>query len=389
MDDDFYARIPPLTRFIELANRQAYHDVPRPWFVVVTDVIGSTKAIEAGRYKDVNIVGAASIVAVINSVPSPNLPYVFGGDGATLLVGPSDIEAARLALARLATASKAYFDLDLRVGVVPVADLLDRGYDLQVSKLALSDSKSLAMLWGTAVKAAEELVKSPRTAATYAVQPATDGSRPELDGLSCRWQPLSSRQGHMLSVIAVARPQNLEEAGRIYRDMVAFLEEVMPMGTPIHESTAHMGNDPRALDIEATLRTQSLTGLRRFVVRRFIQFETWVARYLLRTRRSFGGFDGRRYKDTLIRHTDFRKFDGAVRMVLDVTDEQARRIENYLAQAYGRGEIFYGVHRSGQALMTCVVRDREDDHIHFIDGADGGYALAAKGLKDQIKQAAA
>lgn len=40
------------------------------------------------------------------------------------------------------------------------------------------------------------------------------------------------------------------------------------------------------------------------------------------------------------------------------------------------------------SLMTCYVDDINDGgHIHFIDGADGGYAMAAKQLKRQIKDA--
>ena len=37
--------------------------------------------------------------------------------------------------------------------------------------------------------------------------------------------------------------------------------------------------------------------------------------------------------------------------------------------------------------MTCVVPSYKDGtHIHFIDGGDGGYAMAAKQLKAQLKE---
>jgi hypothetical protein len=33
-------------------------------------------------------------------------------------------------------------------------------------------------------------------------------------------------------------------------------------------------------------------------------------------------------------------------------------------------------------MMTCIVPSVEsDDHLHFLDGASGGYALAAKMMK--------
>ncbi|HAX45954.1 MAG TPA: hypothetical protein DCX78_03885 [Nitrospina sp.] len=34
--------------------------------------------------------------------------------------------------------------------------------------------------------------------------------------------------------------------------------------------------------------------------------------------------------------------------------------------------------------MTCMVFDRKERHLHFVDGASGGYALATKQLKCQI-----
>jgi hypothetical protein len=40
------------------------------------------------------------------------------------------------------------------------------------------------------------------------------------------------------------------------------------------------------------------------------------------------------------------------------------------------------VHRQRAALITCIVPSfMERDHIHFVDGASGGYAAAAAVLK--------
>ena len=39
------------------------------------------------------------------------------------------------------------------------------------------------------------------------------------------------------------------------------------------------------------------------------------------------------------------------------------------------------------ALMTCYVANlKPTQHIHFFDGGDGGYAMAAKQLKGQINE---
>jgi hypothetical protein len=35
-------------------------------------------------------------------------------------------------------------------------------------------------------------------------------------------------------------------------------------------------------------------------------------------------------------------------------------------------------------LITCIVADYDKEHVHFLDGANGGYTIAAKELKRQL-----
>ena len=60
----FFEQLPATSSFNDFANSEAYIQVPEDWYVALTDVIGSTKAIQEGRYKDVNAIGVASIAAV-------------------------------------------------------------------------------------------------------------------------------------------------------------------------------------------------------------------------------------------------------------------------------------------------------------------------------------
>ena len=73
-------------------------------------------------------------------------------------------------------------------------------------------------------------------------------------------------------------------------------------------------------------------------------------------------------------------------MVIDCTRAEADGIESILKAAREQNHIEYGLHRASSALMTCFVGSTDDGgHVHFIDGADGGYALAAQELKSQIE----
>lgn len=93
----------------------------------------------------------------------------------------------------------------------------------------------------------------------------------------------------------------------------------------------------------------------------------------------------REYESKLAAHSDIRKFDDTLRMVLDVTPQQLQNISAMLEKFYQAGDIRYGLHQSDSALMTCFVYGISDgEHIHFVDGSDGGYALTARKMKSQI-----
>ena len=68
-------------------------------------------------------------------------------------------------------------------------------------------------------------------------------------------------------------------------------------------------------------------------------------------------------------------------MMLDCTPELADEIERHLADCAAAGIVRYGMHRQDAAMMTCFTPSPASHHVHFIDGALGGYALAASALK--------
>ena len=66
---------------------------------------------------------------------------------------------------------------------------------------------------------------------------------------------------------------------------------------------------------------------------------------------------------------------------------QQKAIEQLCHEWKSKGWIVYGIHLSDSALITCQFDSFDDGkHMHFIDGGNGGYALAAKTLKSQLKE---
>ena len=97
-------------------------------------------------------------------------------------------------------------------------------------------------------------------------------------------------------------------------------------------------------------------------------------------------FNSKSYTQDMATHSDFRKFDDMLRLILDCTEDQAQRIDEFLMEQHERGNLVFGLYRSQTALMTCFVESvKPGGHVHFIDGGDGGYAMASRQLKDQLK----
>ena len=94
--------------------------------------------------------------------------------------------------------------------------------------------------------------------------------------------------------------------------------------------------------------------------------------------------DGEDYLNTLTKSSAFQKFDDTLRMTIDSTPENRKELVEYLETQKNEGTLFYGIQISDSALMTCMVFDRKVRHLHFVDGASAGYALAAKLMKSQL-----
>ena len=380
----FYSLIPSFQNFNDVMSDSVYHVVPEDWFLILTDVRGSTKAIQEGRYRDVNMLGAGSITAVLNAIRPLDIPYVFGGDGATLLV-PSEVKDKCLeALAQQKWNARKNLNFDLRVGVVPVSKLLKGGQKIEVAKFEVSSGNYLAMFRGGGLSLAETWVKNkgPNNE-SFELPESADGVS-DLTGLSCRWEPLQSRQGKMLSLLIVAQKE--KGSDQIYKKMIAELETILRSW----QAANPVGLDNLKIQLSAerlTLEAKMKKGKRSFLVSWFKNilnalFEISFFKFNI----SVGGFDPKRYLQENVTNVDYKKFDDALRMVVDCREEQIQKIESLLLSAHQRGDIFYGIHVSNQALMTCLVFSASQGrHIHFIDGGDGGYAMAATQLKSQMK----
>jgi hypothetical protein len=374
--DGFLASVPILATFPEVAETAAYSPVPADWVLGCADVVASGEAIRTGRYKTVNAAGAAVIAAVKNEIGHRDFPFVFGGDGASFALPASLAAPATKALAATATFVREELALDLRVGLIPVSDIREAGLDVRLARYAASSHVHYAMFSGGGLAFADEQLK----AGHYAIAPAPAGTRPNLDGLSCSFAPIPAREGVILSLIV--RPADGADPGR-YRTVIDDIVRLAEGGT---ESTSPLPSEgPRFLRPLSGLGLQTriargtgsglLTRLRLLLYTTF----SWLV-FTFRIR--VGGFDPTLYLSDLVANSDYRKYDDGLRMTIDSSPDRAKRIEERLVEADREGVVRFGLHRQNEALMTCItVSPMRRDHVHFIDGAAGGYAAAAAQMK--------
>ena len=109
-----------------------------------------------------------------------------------------------------------------------------------------------------------------------------------------------------------------------------------------------------------------------------------AGRYLFANNKDTEAVKWSNYRNDMVENSDFRKFDGMLRMVMDGKNTQAEALQAYLEAEYQAGRLVYGMHKSREALVTCIVESYNGNHLHFVDGSDGGYALAAKALKQRF-----
>ena len=93
----------------------------------------------------------------------------------------------------------AIYDLELRVAAFQASDLRAKGGDIRVRKFGLGSGTRLAMFAGGGLELADELLKDVEAGAPYRI-PLDDAS-PDLDGLTCRWEPLAPSHGVMATIM--------------------------------------------------------------------------------------------------------------------------------------------------------------------------------------------
>lgn len=377
----FYQNLPkvslPLSDVIK--DPRFFHTVPQDWSVVIADVKDSTIAMQNGLHNEVNLAATGSIVSVLNAIKKQPLryktPYFFGGDGVTFLV-PNEIERVVMnALAQHAKHVKDTFAFVLRIGTLSVQDITATEHRIRICKYKLNQYLTIPIVLGTGLKYAESQIKQ-----TYKEdQLMSLKTMPvDLKGMECRWDEIAPEQKESKVICLLAVCNDDVRQHDIYAKLISKINSIFgdldkrqPIGTPM-------------LKLEATIakiRKEMYARIGRYSMVYLIK--NWLITY-------FGAFyfkyfkEGKQYVFRVSQLSDTLMIDGTINTVMKGNEIQIEELKGFLDEMEAKGDLKYGLHITYASVMSCYIQDRKENHIHFVDGTEGGYTAASQVFKRKI-----
>lgn len=356
------------------ADPKHFVELPEDWHVVVTDVEGSTAHVANGRHEVINLVATASVIAALNIAHTygVEIPFFFGGDGATILLPNELLEPVNLALLEHRRSTQVNFDMHLRVGSIPISEVVRDGHAIRLAKIYRNDAFSIPVVIGDGLAEAEKRVK----AETVADASEASGEALDLDGMECRWDRVAPPDSAEEVVCLLVDINNVGAPASAIRAVLELIDEAYGP----RESRNPISSNKLHLDAGfASINKETRAKLGRFDWRYFV--EHWFRTAIIGPAFMRFADDGKAYVSSVPELSETLTIDGRISTVISGTRAQRKNLVAALEKLETAGEIQFGLHTSPASIMSCYVRNRHDAHIHFVDGADGGYTLAARMLK--------
>ncbi len=375
----FYSSLPQLTSTINklVVQPSLFSEVPKDWIIIITDIKGSTAAVQKGFSQNVNLIATGSIIAVLNIAKKSNIdiPFFFGGDGATMIIPPELRDETDRALTIYRNRVKKEYDLNLRVGQVSVSKIYEANKLLHIAKVKRNSVFSIPIVLGDGLKYAEELIK----AADHETWLESEEEELDLDGMECRWNQIAPPNESDLIICLLVEAQSEINQPQVFKqvlDQIDFIYGDLDNWHPISKKRLKL--DTRYVKMRNELRVK-LPGYSQAKLFK-TWFETVLGKYLYFTAMS----DGKQYLEDVIQLSDIFLIDGRINMVFSSTQKQLALLVDYLEYLENEGLLRFGYHSCSHSIMSCYVQNRKSKHIHFVDGIGGGYTQAARMIKSKL-----
>ncbi len=382
----FYQELPSLRRSLKeiLSEPELFQDVPESWFVIVTDVKGSTKAVAEGRYREVNTIAASGVIACLNVAQTRNvqIAFLYGGDGVTLLVPEELHEEVIQALKALRANTQVSYGLSLRVGSIQMRDVYASGASVRVAKWSVAPGYDQAIFLGDGLSYADKIIKADMGTAEVGEE---EPGIVDLSGLMCRWKDVRPAKSAEEVICVIAQATQVEEQATVYQEVLGLFDSVYGPYEKRHPITA------RALSPSINIRNLRLKGQLAhggLAILSLINetIRAMTSSFLFRYSLKIGGFDPAVYIQELIAATDTLHLSGTLYTVMMGKEVQRKALRVGLDALEQQGRLIYGLAPCPSAVVTCYVPHYDKGHTHFLDGTGGGYTQASKEFKAKLRK---
>jgi hypothetical protein len=313
------------------------------------------------------------------------VPYIFGGDGSSLCIPGTAVERCRHAMQATMTLARSQYNLSLRCGLVPVQAIVSAGRRVRVAKCRTSANMVQAAFSGGGVQLAEQWIKDEQRGRDYRLMESETSQQGDYSGLECRWDNIPSAKGEIVTLLVQAIGDDAARNSHMYHDVIAAIDTIYGSGAPVEEKKMRLTGNGGQNDVEVRLQTNGKGALKRWWYRQRMKVDAIVGNFVMNHNLKVAGVQWGQYKSDVVANSDFRKFDDLLRHVLSGDRHQRERLVEFLEARFERGELVYGLHSAPAALMTCLIFARTGEHVHFVDGANGGYTMASADLKQRLR----
>lgn len=380
MSATFYRDLPAAPTFASAVDNNSCSPLPNDWNVLVAAVRCTETAVEQGRYRDVNAVAVACIAAMRNGFSCHEFPAVFGGDVVTFCVPESALENARALLLECQQLARREFDLDLRIGGVPVTLLRELGTDVKVGHFGTAEGQTQVIVTGEGINTAEDLVKGSHQ---FLIQRSRSSLKANFAGFQSRVSEISASGAENVSLLIRALDPSELERTLAYAHVLQLIESIYgetDSHHPVDAQGPRSGFSPDALRNEARVCNPGFNRIGK-AMHLLSVLPQVAARAGVHNTEGSDGMAKPQMRDL----SNWRGFDGQLRMVITGTTEQRAKLRGRLSELHYSSRIAFGMHASNSSLITSIVDDSAGSCVHFVDGGAGGYATASIEMKAQLR----
>ncbi len=381
-NENFYRDIKALKLSVtDVLQPQYFFNVPDDWYIIIADIQNSTEAVASGRHNDVNLVAAGSLIAALNIAKQNNIeiPFFFSGDGGTLLAPEELVSSIMTGLLVHNENSIKNFGLYMHIGSVSIKNILSNGSTVKISKVEIGLGLHKAIIIGNGLKSAEQQIK-------HSINPENENTKYDLDmtGLECRWDKVKPPNVENEIVCYLIESTHQEKQVEVYRNVLRKMDEIY--GSLVIRSPLAPNRLKLLLNLQKAQK-EMLIKYGRWKIDYLISsfFKTLLGLFYFRNNLKLGNIQGRDYLLQLIANADTLTIDGRINTIISGQQNKRTQLLEYLAAKEAEGSLVYGYHISKESVMTCYIENMDSNHIHFVDGSDGGYTEAAKLLKRKLR----